>query len=182
MLPQVTTDISSSFWYLYPKKKNGVRDCRQLSFILKDETGRRIFHSAWLDDDENLDQRLVLLSSRRMYWAQTALSPRTRLCLDTAVSLFFCCYLGIIFIWCFSIPTRCIEMGKLHSKHGKVSSFSVRNYICSYPECALGLWYFRVTLHCILSFSQAAICKPRESPEGKRNISPLFLQLRYSLV
>ena len=59
-------------------------------------------------------------------------------------------------------------MGKLHSKHGKLFFIPERE-ITDAPAAAARL--SSNTIHCLLTFflssSQAAICKPRESPEGK---------------
>lgn len=61
-------------------------------------------------------------------------------------------------------------MGKLHSKHGKIFLF-LREITAIAISLLPRYRYFRVTLFIVfsLSFSQAAICKPRESPEGKRS-------------
>lgn len=59
-------------------------------------------------------------------------------------------------------------MGKLHSKHGKVSH-PAEKIPAARPVSPAVL--SSNTSHCLVSLSQAAICKPRESPEGKRTYS-----------
>lgn len=121
------------------------------------------------------DQRLAWLPSRTVLhrdWAQTALRLHGRSSVWISQPVSFS--LWIIFIWWFYTPTRCIEMGKLHSKHGKVSYSWEKNHSCSCSTGAAILSSNRLIVFpsFFLSFSLAAICKPRESPEGKH--TPIY--------
>lgn len=113
-------------------------------------------------------------------------SPRTLLCLDIVARLYFFLLflLWIIFIWWFSTPTRCIEMGKLHSKHGKTSYSREKNHSCS---CWV-LRYFRVThslslvfLFLFLSPSQKLLFVNRGRVQKVSALIPLHDALKHFL-
>lgn len=103
-----------------------------------------------------------------------------------SASLFFFLLflLWIIFIWWFSTPTRCIEMGKLHSKHGKMSYSREKNHSCS---CWV-LRYFRVThslslvfLFLFLSPSQKLLFVNRGRVQKVSALIPLHDALKHFL-
>lgn len=90
-----------------------------------------------------LDQKPAWLPAARSCAERSLLSVSTDAPLSGYRSLcLFFLFLWIIFIWWFSTLTRCIEMGKLHSKHGKIS------YSCEKSTAVVvlvALRYFRVT-------------------------------------